>query len=277
MARTKSEVRAFLDSLVGGIPQHPAPYNTGANNLSGQCVTLIKVLMDFLGVPNPYAARGNAIDVDNTLLRQGIAQNGTGWLNIVVNRDMGFIDGVHYGHVWVDLAGEANYESNGNRALHTTKNTRPISQGQQIVNLDAYITEGVVIAMPTEQEVINQFNHFTGKPPDSQAQVAYYAKRPWNVLNDDLLIWNRDRRVELQAGIAALNATVKSLNDTIKKLVEADAGDDALIADLKKQSAEATKMAADLKKELEDKRASDVKAENGILDALRAFWRILNR
>lgn len=137
MARTKAEVRAFLDSQVGKMPQHPAPYQ----DLSGQCVTLIKVLMDFLGVPNPYAARGNAKDVGDTLLRQGIAQNRTGWLNVVVNRDMGYIGGVRYGHIWLDLAGEANYESNGNRALYTTKNTRPISQGQQIINLDSYIKE----------------------------------------------------------------------------------------------------------------------------------------
>lgn len=141
MARTKAEIRAFLDNLVGSVPQHPAPYNTGANNLSGQCVTLIKVLMDFLGVPNPYAARGNAKDVDDTLLRQGIARNGRGWLTIVVNRDMGYIDGVHYGHIWIDLLNEANYESNGAKALTTTKNTRPISQGQQFVNLDNYVME----------------------------------------------------------------------------------------------------------------------------------------
>lgn len=135
MARTKQEVRDFLNSQVGRVPQHPAPYQ----DLSGQCVTLIKVLMDFLGVPNPYAARGNAISVNDTLLRQGIANNGKGWLTIVVNRDMGYIGGVHYGHIWIDLAGESNFESNGARALYTTKNTRPIQQGQQFVNLDKYI------------------------------------------------------------------------------------------------------------------------------------------
>lgn len=137
MARTKAEVRAFLDSKVGSIVPHP-----GYPSLNGQCVTLTKALMEFLGVPNPYAARGDAINAGDTMLRQGIADNGKGWLTIVVNRDMGYIGGVHYGHIWIDLQGEANYESNGNRALYTTKNTRPLSQGQQFINLDKYITEG---------------------------------------------------------------------------------------------------------------------------------------
>lgn len=135
MARTKSEVRAFLNSQVG------QSVNAKSGVYKGQCVSLIKALFEFLGVPDPYSARGNAITVNDTLLRQGIGTSGKGWLTVVVNRDMGYIDGVHYGHIWIDLAGEANYEQNGNRALYTTKNTRPISQGQQFVNLDKWIQE----------------------------------------------------------------------------------------------------------------------------------------
>lgn len=143
MARTKQEVRDFLNSQVG------QKVNAKAGVYNGQCVSLIKALLEFLGVPNPYAARGDAISVDDTLLRQGIAQNGKGWLTIVVNRDMGYIDGVHYGHIWIDLAGEANFEQNGARALYTTKNTRPIQQGQQFVNLDNYI-KGDEMAVPDQ-------------------------------------------------------------------------------------------------------------------------------
>lgn len=136
MAKTKAEIRAFLDSRVGTIVAHP-----GYPDLNGQCVTLTKALMEFLGVPNPYAARGNAIDAGDTYIRQGLGTAGMGWLTIVVNRDMGYIDGIHYGHIWIDLQGEANYESNGARALYTTKNTRPISQGQQFINFDKWVTE----------------------------------------------------------------------------------------------------------------------------------------
>lgn len=141
MARTKAEVRAFLNSKVGTIVPHP-----GIPDLDGQCVTLTKALMEFLGVPNPYAARGHAKDAGDTYIRQDIGEPGKGWLTIVVNRDMGYIGGVHYGHIWVDLAGEANYESNGNRALHTTKNTRPISQGQQFINFDKWIKEDTKVS-----------------------------------------------------------------------------------------------------------------------------------
>lgn len=136
MARTKAEIRAFLDAQVGKIAQHP-----GYPDLNGQCVTLTKVLMEFLGVPNPYAARGDAINAGDTYIRQGLGTAGKGWLTIVVNRDMGYINGVHYGHIWIDLQNEANYEANGARALYTTKNTRPISQGQQFVNFDKWVTE----------------------------------------------------------------------------------------------------------------------------------------
>lgn len=139
MSRTKQEVRDFLQSQVG------LRVNARSGIYSGQCVSLIKALLEFLGVPNPYAGRGNAITVNDQLLREGIAANGSGWLTVVVNRDMGRVyeNGRwnNYGHIWIDLQNEGNYEQNGARALYTTKNTRPISQGQQFVNLDKYIKE----------------------------------------------------------------------------------------------------------------------------------------
>ena len=133
MARTKKEVEAFLNSLVGD------KVNAKCGIYNGQCVSLPKALFEFLGVPDPYAARGNAKDVGDTLLRQNIAENGKGWLTVVINKSMGNIGGVNYGHIWLDLQGIANYEQNGAVALHTTKNTRPLSQGQQFVNLDKWI------------------------------------------------------------------------------------------------------------------------------------------
>jgi len=133
MARTKSEIRAFLDSQVG------KKVNEKCGIYNGQCVSLIKALLEFVGAPDPYKARGNAKDVGDTLLRENIATNGDGWLRLVVNKSMGNIGGVVYGHIWIDLANEANYEQNGNRALLTTKNTRPYSQRQQVVNLDKYV------------------------------------------------------------------------------------------------------------------------------------------
>ena len=133
MARTKQEIRNFLNSQVG------LKVNPKAGIYNGQWVTLTKALLEFLGVADPYAARGNAKDAGDTYIRQGIGTNGRGWLTVCVNRDMGLINGVRYGHIWIDLKDEANYEQNGARALYTTKNTRPISQAQQFVNLDKWI------------------------------------------------------------------------------------------------------------------------------------------
>ena len=140
MSKTKAEVRAYLDSKVGKkVP------DLNNRSLDGQCVAFVKSLLDFLGAPNPYKPRGNAKDVGDSYLREGIAQNGKGWLQVCVNRSMGG----GYGHVWIDLSGETNYEQNGARALHVTKGTRPIRQAVQIVNLDKYVaTEAQSSTLP---------------------------------------------------------------------------------------------------------------------------------
>lgn len=137
MARTKQEVRSFLASLEGD------RVNAKAGIYNGQCVSLIKALLEFLGVPNPYAARGHAKDYANTLVSQNIAEKGKGWLIVAVNPNMGVINGVRYGHIWLDLSGETNYEQNGAKALTTTRNTRPLNQATQIVNLDKWLKPDV--------------------------------------------------------------------------------------------------------------------------------------
>lgn len=134
--KTKAEIISFLDSKVG--KTIPDKVNS---NLNGQCVTLIKSLLEFVGAPNPYAARGNAKDYANSLLNQGIATNGKGQVNVVVNPTMGVVGGVTYGHIWVEIDGQ-NWESNGYKALVVTKNTRPSIQGRQWVNLNKWITGG---------------------------------------------------------------------------------------------------------------------------------------
>ena len=132
MSKTKAEIRAYLDSKVG--QKIPCPNNRA---LDGQCVTPVKALLDFLGCQSAWQARGNAKDVAAKYVADGIAKNGDGWLRICTNKSMGG----GYGHVWIDLSGETNYESNGAKPLIFTKGTRPISQAQQIVNLDQWVRE----------------------------------------------------------------------------------------------------------------------------------------
>ena len=130
MSRTQQEIRNYLDGTVG--TKIVCPNNRG---LDGQCVTLIKGLLNFLGCPTAYQARGNATDVATNYVRDGVAKSGKGWLQVCVNHN--YAGGL--GHVWIDLSGETNYESNGARALHVTKGTRNINQAQQIVNLDQWV------------------------------------------------------------------------------------------------------------------------------------------
>ena len=131
MSKTKQEIRNWLDSQVG---KKVVCVNNRA--LDGQCVTLIKALLDFLGCPSAWQARGNATDVATNYVKAGIAKNGRGWLQVCVNHN--YAGGL--GHVWVDLSGETNYECNGAKALHVTKGTRNINQAQQIVNLDQWVS-----------------------------------------------------------------------------------------------------------------------------------------
>ena len=127
MARTKQEIRDFLNAQVG------KRVNWKAGLFNGQCVSLIKALMEFLGVPNPYKARGHAKDAGDIYIREGIGKAGRGWLTVCVGKKG------KYGHIWIDLMNEANYEQNLNGDLRTHKNTRPISQASQFVNFDQWV------------------------------------------------------------------------------------------------------------------------------------------
>lgn len=255
MARTKQEVRDFLNSQVG------QRVNAKSGIYSGQCVSLIKALLEFLGAPNPYAGRGNAITVDDQLLREGIAQNGIGWLTIVVNRSMGriFENGVwnNYGHIWVDLQNEANFEQNGARALYTTKNTRPIQQGQQFVNLDKYITGDEEI-MDNPQDIRNIGNAIWGRPVDEMTvnnlkgkswhDVMYYfvAAFPWT---------NRvNAEANTQKALSAATGTVKLQATQIEEFKKAQLSNQALVDENKKLT---DKVAKYENQDSEDKASAD--------------------
>lgn len=209
MARTKTQVVAFLNSTVGD------SVNDKCGIYKGQCVSEIKALLEFLGVPDPYAARGNAKDCGDTLLRQNIAENGKGEITVVVNRSMGNIGGVVYGHIWLDIKGVANYEQNGARALHVTKNTRPLSQGQQFVNLDKWLREDIV--RPTKSEVGNMFNQAGISDEKVTAkQYAYYMARDWKVLAQDVAPMIRKLYTDKQAQLAKANERIAALEKELQ-------------------------------------------------------------
>lgn len=165
MNRSQQEVRDFLNSQVG------LSVNAKSGVYKGQCVSLIKALMEFLGVPDPYAARGDAKDAGNRYLKDGIAKDGAGWLTIVINPNMGG----GYGHIWVDLKGEANFEQNGAIALHTTKNTRPYNQGVQYINFDQWLKgDGM-----QEQDIANIINEIWGTPANAN-NIRDYTGMSWH-------------------------------------------------------------------------------------------------
>jgi hypothetical protein len=287
MARTRAEVRAFLDSKVGTIVPHP-----GYPDLNGQCVTLTKALMEFLGVPNPYKARGNARDAGDTYLREGIADNGVGWLTIVVNRDMGYIGGVRYGHIWVDLQNEANYESNGNRALYTTKNTRPISQGQQFINLDKWIGDGkkmiennsywVGFLRIIHSEIGGWDLHKTHAGEyDKLFMDAWYGKSPdeavWGQWNNGSA-YRTAKEAQKKAVVdltKALNGSKAELEAAQKAVAVANA---KVVEEVKKatdagiKEAEARAEAARIKAELDAKIQKDKETDEQVNGWLRSLW-----
>lgn len=128
MTRTIREVRGFLDSLIGKIT-----VDQSDPGLNGQCVSLIKNLLEFVGVPNSYAARGNAKDIPNTYISQGIANVGSGALNIAVNRN----GGGGYGHVWVKIGSDSWQANWAGFPVKKNVGEDPITD---ILNLDQWIS-----------------------------------------------------------------------------------------------------------------------------------------
>lgn len=295
MARTKQEVRDFLNALVGQM------VNEKCGEYNGQCVSLIKALLEFLGAPNPYAGRGNAKDVGDTLVRQGIARNAAGWLNVCVNRSMGNIYepslgySVNYGHIWLDLSGEMNIEQNGNRALHTTKNTRPIAQAQQIVNLDQYIiAEGSDdMPIPSQENYFLRYNkamlhirgremsreefnkNFVGRSDltmleamldNSEADQALHFQNVGRVAVTDK--WDQ-QIYNLQAQVAAKQAEV----DSLKKQLEANGDNQALIATLAQKQKQLDDVTAELtvRTKANEELQAQLAAANGDTELLNGF------
>lgn len=140
--KTKQEVINFLESKVGTKVKC-----VGNPSLDGQCVSLIKSLMDFLGVKDPYKARGHAKTCISAYLNEGIAKPGMGFLSVFSNKNMG--DG--YGHIWCN-AGDGTgtyYESNGQKALTVTKGKT--YSYDSVCNFDEYIQ--ITTGTMTEEEI----------------------------------------------------------------------------------------------------------------------------
>lgn len=168
--RTKQEVINFLESKLG--TKVPCKGNP---SLDGQCVTLIKALMEFLGVPDPYKARGNANTAISAYLNEGIADPGAGFIAVFSNKNMA--GGV--GHIWCN-AGDGDgtyYESNGVKPLITTKGKT--YSYDSICNFDKYIKEEDVdnsdgdcgklidwIGIPDQDEAILKLTKHLGNKDD---------------------------------------------------------------------------------------------------------------
>jgi len=135
--KTQNEIRDYLKSIVG-TSQVPG------QDYQGQCVSLIKALFAFLGVPNPYGARGNATDTARNYVNEGIALSGGGWLQVCVNHD----DAGGLGHVWLDIAGEANYQQNAYGNPTVVSGTADINHAQTIVNLDQWVEAPAAVPAP---------------------------------------------------------------------------------------------------------------------------------
>jgi len=151
--KTKQEVINFLESLVG-----TTVVCKGTPSLNGQCVTLIKALMEFIGVPDPYKARGHAKTVISAYLSEGIADEGTGFLSVFSNKNMGG----GYGHIWCN-AGDGDgtyYESNGAKPLIVTKGKT--YSYDSVCNFDKYIKG---------EDMANTLLEYLGAKTDLEAKV----------------------------------------------------------------------------------------------------------
>lgn len=202
--RTKQEVISFLESKVG--TKVPCKGNP---SLDGQCVTLIKAVMEFLGVPDPYKARGHAKTVISAYLNEGIADPGTGFLSVFSNKNMGG----GYGHIWCnagDGAGEY-YESNGAKPLTVTKGKT--YSYDNVCNFDKYIAEnndsnGSGSDNMTDCQKV--FEHYKVKDAD---ELIHMVDEQLGFLESE-----RKKNNELVRENTALTTTVESQKEQIRVL-----------------------------------------------------------
>jgi hypothetical protein len=148
--RTKSEVISFLESKVGGGVECK-----GNPSLNSQCVTLIKSLMEYLGVADPYKSRGHAKTAISAYLAEGIAKPGLGFISVFSNKNMGG----GFGHIWCN-AGEGNgtfYESNGAKSLIVTKGKTYTYDN--VCNFDSYIKEDTTSDTQCQIDLVEANKH----------------------------------------------------------------------------------------------------------------------
>jgi hypothetical protein len=227
--KTKQEVINFLESKVG-----TKVVCVGNSSLDGQCVTLIKSLMDFLGVPDPYKARGHAKTCISAYLNEGIAKQGIGFLSVFSNKDMGS----GYGHIWCNVGDKTGYyyESNGQKALTVTK-SKTYSY-DTVCNFDQYIIEDI------------QGNYTTKTYTEEEmTQVRLERDNNWNLYQTEL------------KNNQGLEETIKSIQGSHKDFVEnllktlSPIGNPLGLADeelVKKMVVEAVKVESDLQAKIKE-------------------------
>lgn len=213
--KTKQEVIQFLESKVGTKVKC-----VGNESLSGQCVTLIKSLMEFIGVPEPYKARGHAKTAISAYISEGIAKQGTGFLSVFSNKDMG----AGYGHIWCnagDGAGET-YESNGQKPLIVTKNIAYTYDA--VCNFDSYITSDSLPEASKELAECNIHksnlqNQVNGLLKDLEAQKGVISDTETKLGTANGRIQELTKQNEdLSQQLGSTNGTIKALTDKVQSL-----------------------------------------------------------
>lgn len=155
--------------------------------------------MEFLGVPNPYKARGHANTCISAYLNEGIAKQGTGFFSVFSNKSMAS----GYGHIWCNVGDGAGtfYESNGAKPLIVTKGKTYAYD--MVCNFDKYIN-------------LTESN-------DTQKT---YTQEEWDKLRaenqDNWDKWQAELKVSsnLRIEIEGKKEEVKSALEKHKKLVE---------------------------------------------------------
>lgn len=209
--RTKQEIIDFLESKVGTtVPCKGNP------SLDGQCVTLVKALMEFLGVPDPYKARGHAKTAISAYLNEGIADSGVGFISVFSNASMGG----GYGHIWLN-AGEGDgtyYEQNGQVPLKVTKGKT--YSYDNVANFDKYIGDnpgngGDMVEVPSDQfeELVRKsslYDEFNNKGYENVGEVEKVVEG----LEDDIERLEIDKK-SLEQDVRDLNFDVEQLQKQI--------------------------------------------------------------
>lgn len=135
------------------------------------CVDFTKKIMQFVGVPSWNKARGDANNIVQSLIADGVANSGSGQLTIKSVNSTNTKAGKKAGHIWVEINGWI-YEQTSSTGVIKSQGSR---KADHICNLDKWVKAD---AKPIQKSVVKKTIYGSGyvKQDDVIGRVSKFLR-----------------------------------------------------------------------------------------------------